>query len=394
VRRRGVEPDPIDVAMRSCLLGDGAGADDALVRVVRAGRVDALLERAAEQRVLGALEPHVRAVPGLDPAIADRLSRQAAGHAAHQLRILEGLRWFGALMDAEGIAWLSFKGPVVAELLYRPTVLRTFQDLDLLVHQEEFPRAIAALEREGGILLDRNWRLIGREGRAQLHVALPLQTEADVHWHVLNRHGIRSSFTLDISGAVDRRRWIDVEGLTVPTFDAVDTLVHLALHAALGGADRLSWFEDIRRSIQIESPAWDAVIDRARGWGAGASVAITFRRARRALGAEVPEWVLRELDGSRFHRSVGLWIEDRWPVERPHTERDPVSMWPRLIRDRSGPTLRTVAYRVAQPTIGALHRLAGEPGVEKGSPSGAVFQPAGTRIEQRRYMDSVSSGDA
>ena len=34
-----------------------------------------------------------------------------------------------------------------------------------------------------------------REGRAQLHVALPLETEADIHWHVLNRQSIRSTFT-------------------------------------------------------------------------------------------------------------------------------------------------------------------------------------------------------
>jgi hypothetical protein len=394
VSRTRVDPDPVVVAMRCCLLDDAAGADDALARVVRAGRVVELLERAAEQRVLGALQPRLRGVPGLDPEIDDRLARQAAGHAAHQLRILEGLRWFGALMDAEGIAWLSFKGPVVAQLLYRPAVLRTFQDLDLLVPQKDFPRAIVALEREGGALLDRNWRLIGREGRAQLHVALPLETEADVHWHVLNRHSIRSSFSLDMAGALERARSVEVEGLTVPTFDTVDTLVHLALHAALGGADRLSWFEDIRRSIQIESPPWDEVIDRACGWGAGASVAVSLRRARRALGAEVPGWALRELDRSSVRRAVGVWIEGRWPVERPHTELDPVSLWARLIRDRTGPTLRTVGYRLAQPLTGAFHRMAGEPGVEKGSPSGAVFQPSGTRAEQRRYMDAVLSGDA
>jgi hypothetical protein len=51
-------------------------------------------------------------------------------------------------------------------------------------------------------------------------------------------------------------------------------------------------------------------------------------------------------------------------------------------------------YRVAQPVSGAVHRMAGEPGAEKGSPSGAVFQPAGTLVEQRRYMDAVTSGDA
>lgn len=385
--------DPLVAALRCCLLDDGSAAAP-LERIVRDGGVEELLERAAEHRVLGALEPQIRQVPGVDPAILDRLARQAVGHAAHQLRIVEGLRWFGALMDAEGIPWLTFKGPVVAQLLYRPVVLRTFQDLDLLVHRADFRRAIVALEREGGALLDRNWKLIGREGRAQLHVALPLETEADVHWHVLNRHTIRSSFTLDIQGAFERARTVEVEGIAAPTFDAVDTIVHLAVHAALGGADRLSWFDDIRRSILVESPPWDAVIERAGSWGAGASVAVVFRRARTELDADVPEWVLRGLDGSRVRRSLGTWIEGRWPVDRPHSERDPVSLWARLVRDRPGATARTAAYRLAQPISGAMHRMTGEPGGEKGSPSGAVFQPAGTLAEQRRYLDAVASGEA
>jgi hypothetical protein len=386
--------DPIVAAMRSCLLGDGTGADESIELIVRAGQVDELLERAAEHRVLGALEPYIRRAPGVDASVLDRLARQAVGHVAHQLRILEGLRWFGGLMDAEGIRWLTFKGPVVAQLLYRPAVLRTFQDLDLLVAQADFRRAIAALEREGAVLLDRNWRLIAREGRAQLHVALPLETEADIHWHVLNRQSIRSTFTLDISGAFDRSRIVEIEGVSAPTFGMVDTLVHLALHAALGGADRLSWFEDVRRAIAIESPPWDEVIERARSWGAGASVAVTLRRARAALRAEVPEWALRELDPSALHRAAGRWVELRWPVDRPHTERGPVSLWARLIRDRAGATARTTMHRLLQPVSGAYHRLTGEPGGERGSPSGAVFQPGGTLMEQRRYMDRVTSGDA
>jgi Uncharacterised nucleotidyltransferase len=386
--------DPIVGAMRSCLLGDEQGAEASLERIVRSGRVDELLERAAEQRVLGALEPHIRRVPGIDAAVLDRLTRQSVGHAAHQLRVIEGLRWFGSLMEAEEIRWLTFKGPVVAQLLYRPAALRTFQDLDLLIAQADFRRAITALERKGAVLLDRNWRLIAREGRAQLHVALPLETEADIHWHVLNRQSIRSTFTLDISGAFERSRVVDVEGVSAPTFGPVDTLVHLALHASLGGADRLSWFEDVRREIAIESPPWDEVIERARAWGAGATVAVTLRRARAALGAEVPEWALRQLDPSVLHRSIGGWVDRRWPVDRPHTERGPVSLWARLIRDRAGATARSVMYRLLQPVTGAYHRTIGEPAGESGSPSGAVFRPGGTLIEQRRYMDQVTSGDA
>src|SRR5207247_8757390 len=128
---------------------------------------------------------------------------------------------------------------------------------------------------------------------------------------------------------------------------------------------------------------------RGRSGGAGARVAVTLRRARAALGAEVPEWALRQLDPSALHRSVGPWVERRWPVDRPHTERGPVSLWARLIRDRAGATARTVLYRLLQPISGAYHRMTGEPGRETRSPSGPGFQPGGPLIEQRRSIDQV-----
>jgi len=386
--------DPIVLAMRCCVLGDRPGADDALERVVRAGRTDELIHRAAEQRVLGALEPLLRTVPGVAPATLDRLLRQATGHVAHQLRIGEELRWFAGIMAEEGVRWLTFKGPAIAQLLYQPAASRAFQDLDLLIPQAEFPRAIDALERRGAQLLDRNWRLIRRERRAQLHVALPLGTEADVHWHVLNRHAIRATFTVDTEGLFERARTVDVDGQAVPTLGPADTLTHLALHAALGGADRLGWFEDVRRSIVFDAASWDEVVERARSWRAGPSVAVTLARARAAIGAEVPDRVLRSLDPSATRRAVGGWIDRRWSTADVHGGRSPAVLWAQLVRDGIGPTARTVGHRVVQPVSGVYRHVAGEPRIDPGSPSAAVFQPAGTEAEQRRYLRAVASGEA
>lgn len=388
------EPGDIDEAIRLCVAGDEALATEALTHVIRARRTRELLDRAVEHGVFGEVSSVLRTNPAADEELVGSLALRSAGQAAHQLRILEDLRWFATLMHERSIPWVTFKGPVVAQLLYRPASVRAFQDLDLAIPRERFADAIDALEAARAPLLDENWRLIRRESRGQLHVGLPLGTLADVHWHLLNRAGVRRSFAIDMDEIFGRARDLEVEGIPVRTFDAVDTLVHVALHAALAGADRLSWLEDCRRSIEVEQPAWEAVVLRARSWRAGAPIAVTLRRARDLLGVTVPEWVLHALEPSSVRRGTGRWIERRWPLVAPHTERSPVVLWAQVARDGGGRSVWALGYRFGQPAIGALHRLGGEPGRERGASTGAIFQPSGDAVERDRYMRAVARGDA
>jgi hypothetical protein len=57
---------------------------------------------------------------------------------------------------------------------------------------------------------------------------------------------------------VGRRRAADGDFLSV----------HLGLHAALGGAWRLRWLNDLNLVITHESIDWSAVLFRARQWRA------------------------------------------------------------------------------------------------------------------------------
>ena len=139
------------------------------------------------------------------------------------------------------------KGPAIAERLYPSPDLRVYDDLDIVVAPADFSRAIDAFEASGLELLDRNWDLIRREGRGQLHLRLPLGTLADIHWHLLNREVVRNAFDVLVEPLFERARQIDLLGSPTRTLDPVDTLLHLGIHAALSGADRLLWLKDLER---------------------------------------------------------------------------------------------------------------------------------------------------
>jgi hypothetical protein len=49
---------------------------------------------------------------------------------------------------------------------------------------------------------------------------------------------------------VERRTTVDIGGLQVPTLRPADTVVHLAVHAALSGGHRLQWLLDVQQALQ------------------------------------------------------------------------------------------------------------------------------------------------
>jgi hypothetical protein len=77
------------------------------------------------------------------------LQRQQRAIAAHNVRATAILRRLQRQAESAGIRLVPIKGPALAALAYGSTSLRQFEDLDLLVRQEDLLRAVELLEREG-----------------------------------------------------------------------------------------------------------------------------------------------------------------------------------------------------------------------------------------------------
>jgi hypothetical protein len=358
-----------------------------LERVVAAGRLGPLLQLARHHRVLPFVHRDLREIAGVDDRTMQALDRVAVTQTANQMRMVTDLAGFAAAIAPQEIPWLTFKGPVAAQLLYPRPELRTYRDLDLLIPQEDFPRAIDYLQRNGFEVIDRNWTLIRRERRGQLHLTLAMGTVADLHWHLLNRAVVREAFDVRMDAVIARARTVMVSGVAAHTLDPVDTLVHLALHAALAGADRLIWLKDVERSIAVEAPDWDDVVVRALAWRAGAAIAITLRRAREVLDAPVPVWVLRDLDPSPIRERLGSSFDRRWPTERAAGDLTPAALWPQVVRDGRFATLGSILRRSVRRPASALHQLLGEPGGGgRDHEPAAVLHPSGGQDVRDGYL--------
>src|SRR5207342_3091634 len=105
-----------------------------------------------------------------------------------------------------------------------------------------FADALQALDEVEFQLVDRNWPLLRSTMRAEVAMAGKYGTPVDLHWHIAVPKNLRLSFDIDIDGMLKRSTLGMLgNGLEVPVLDPVDTVFHLAFHAAQSGGGRLVW---------------------------------------------------------------------------------------------------------------------------------------------------------
>ena len=298
--------------------------------------------------------------PELDLLVADdRRVRLLAGRALTTAA--------SALADRD-VPWLVFKGPSIARLMPRPE-LRTFNDLDLLVAGPALGEAIDALVDVGAEELNENWTPYLRHRVGEVPMVM-FGVTVDLHWHLPPPVAM-----------LDRRVERTIADRATPVFDPIDQLLHLSVHAALGGGTRLDQFRDVAVVASGEAIDWDRFVDRARTAWVDGLVGHLLDRATLAGPASVPEEVVRDLagDGSlRRRRRI-----DRGRVDGLRSL--PVLWRRRRRRD----VARVLVRRGLDRAAGPLHR-----GWDFTEPRSRLYHahPSGGAAGRQAYLDAVAAG--
>lgn len=195
--------------------------------------------------------------------------------------------------DAVELPWLTCKGAVVAARHERPEH-REFNDLDLLVPGSRLAQAIEIADSVGVESINRNWAAFARHGVGEIPL-VDGSVWIDLHWHVVGLERSRRDLRIDSVAMLERRRRIPFGDGTVSIFGEVDEVLHLALHAGLSGGGRLAWLRDIRVVSAANRPDWDNLVILARQARIATIVGQVLDRARRLVGAEVPDGVAEAL---------------------------------------------------------------------------------------------------
>ena len=212
----------------------------------------------------------------------------------------------------------------------------------------------------------------------------------DLHWHVVCERHARRRVLVPTGGLLARAHRQRVGNRMVPVLDPVDTLVHLAVHASMSGADRLGWLKDIEQCLLRWPPDWPEVVDRARTGGAAVPTAVVLARSRSVLGVPVPDDALAALVPSGGWRRLLATTDAVFPVSRLAPGGSPARLIARAARDDVPGTLWETAGRAWDWVRGGaqvkpLNRSRDlDPAF-----AGSLLHPAGTANDRRAYFAAV-----
>jgi len=290
----------------------------------------------------------------------DRFSEsQRAENTKMAGKLLEVLE----ILAREGIQAAPFKGPLLAESAYNDVGLRTFWDLDFLVPEPEFDRALSVLEQcgfhnvgqpLGGYAFNPHqlsalWRywcqaVYQREDDklslephlAFAPAALALEFDMDRLWR-----------------RIRRREW---RGQQIWQFEPEDELLILCLQGTKPYWDSLKLPADLAH-FMVNHPAldWDKVLERATTQGFQRLLALAMLLVERLFGLKLPEGVANLAHADKRAAAIceRLLHQER-AFAYASTDVYKVSRYHLAIRERLRDKLRylwRVSTRVREPYI-------------------------------------------
>lgn len=210
-----------------------------------------------------------------------------------------------ALFRARDIRAIPFKGPIIAATAYRDLMLRPIGDLDILVSEQELPRATEVLVSQG------------YDGRFGWDWATSFVREGGVEVDLHARFGPPwDPRPASFDALWSRRRSVPLVGTTVLTAAPEDLLLILSIQFLRDCRARR------RRLIQICDTAmlirshpeldWAYLLEVAGAAGARRALLLDVLLADSMLGAGLPPLVEQEVRRDRVARQLANEVEGRF----------------------------------------------------------------------------------
>jgi len=246
-----------------------------------------------------------------------------------------------------GISIILFKGPALAYTVYPRPHLRTYHDLDMLIHEEDLPRARALLagmgytfyeEFRSNVINDkrRGYNFTLKPADSWLEVLIELHTAP---------HDSDIGTEFDVAALWANAQAITVLGEPTLTMHPVDHLLYLCWHYRFHSFSRLLWLYDLVMIVRSGGDRfdWDMLIERARRQKLATTVYYCLKWCHDLFDVTVPERVWQALRPPPLCRLI---------VER-FALPDPAS----ALATRQGYTHRVLAHHVMVDHSGELLKV-------------------------------------
>ncbi len=270
---------------------------------------DRLLAIAARHGVIPLLGRHLHAFSASMPQKThEHLVQIARRTAIHALEMNAEFMRLVDLFAERSITVLALKGPVLAQLVYGNAGLRSFGDLDFLVHPSEYDAARDLLLAEGY----RPLRQFTPEEEAEYMAGeksfefVRGRVVVELHWSILHA---RNTYIPDTEELWARARPVLFDGTPVLSLPPEDLLFYLCAHGASHYWGSLKWLCDVAELLRLfhQELNWTYVVEQAHQRSGTRMLLLGLLLAAELLDAPLPPDLERRARGdSQVMRLLGL----------------------------------------------------------------------------------------
>jgi hypothetical protein len=241
--------------------------------------------------------------PGRMPAaIRAKLKQHIQVSIQGNLSLTHELLQLLSLFDRHSIPVIPYKGPILAATVYHDLSVRSFGDLDILVHEEDILRAVDILVSSGYEIIRPNsmsrrnavlhpyWinKMIHQSPWAyQVVLWNPArQGIVELHWRVTPR----SFFSGSLESLWAELRPITLAGSTLFSLAPENLLWYLCLHGTKHNWTELRWVCDVTELLR-EYPEldWERVSTRAAELGLERRLYLGLFLSKNLMGVALPQ---------------------------------------------------------------------------------------------------------
>ena len=276
---------------------------------------DYLFSQAGENSVVPLLYRHLsrEVADVVAPAPMARLKGLACSSAMHSLLLTAEMVRISRIFQGEGVQVIPYKGPVLAAQIYGDIAMRDYEDLDIILRQEDMPKAhslLMALGFQPRFPWDFSTtaaasRVPGEYSYSDLQRSLLIE----LHTERTLRH---LPVPLPIGEMGQRLHAVELSGHLIQAFSPEDTLVLLCVHGTKDFWARISWITDVAEFIASQtSLKWREVFQLTDRLRARRMLHLGLILADRVLGASLPKEILIRIREDPTAARVASEIEGR-----------------------------------------------------------------------------------
>ncbi len=276
------------------------------VRGLLKGDIDftALFRLAALHRVKPLLYHNITRYfrESIPPSYFRQIQESCRHNSWRNMHLVKELIEILELFKANEIQAFSFKGPVLAASAYGNLSLRQISDLDFLVEEHNFQRAVDLLISQGYELIVRvPWEFhLKRRDRAY---------SIDLHREIVPKH---LSCSLASSYVWENLELFSFYGTTVQNLTPEACLLIICLNGTKEYWNRLNRICDLAELIQANPNLdWQIVLEQAEKMGFRRLIFLSLLLARNLLDAKIPNFIWKQVQSDPVVNSLVLRVYEK-----------------------------------------------------------------------------------